>query len=44
MCFSKKNGTTVVARGKDAIVIGKMLEGSAKFVHLAGFLFQKPRH
>ena len=43
MCFIKK-GTTVVARGKDAIVIGKMPEGSSKFVHLAGFLFQKPRH
>ena len=44
MCFSKKKGTTVVARGKDAIVIGKMPEGLAKFVHLVGFLFQKPRH
>ena len=43
MCFIKK-GTIVVARGKDAIVIGKMPEGSSKFVHLAGFLFQKPRH
>ena len=45
MCHNKEEGDhSNSTLGEDAIMTRKMPEELANFVHLIGFLFQKPRH